>query len=174
MKAKPRQQHYLFAHHLLRSDFFRDPSGCISSLERQGLQYLLRLWDRAAMVDEATGMVEELVADGLDYEIRDLPDGTSISLISLPPAVGCGEAWMLALVFRPYLLHPAPVGQSIARYLTLERVVGEHEDVRTILAEWTADRQHVSLGSGPQPDVDELFLQVMKVLEEGRSRGITV
>lgn len=164
MNTKPRQQHYLFAHHLLRSAFFRDPSEAVRGLESQGTDWLLPLWERAASLNHS-GCLEEQPPEGLDYEIRDLPDGTMVALITLPPADALTEAYFVALVWKPYVLHPQPSGTIMSRYITLEYGVDlAYCSPRPVLAEWTTARTHLNLGTGPEPDLEQFWMAVLELL----------
>lgn len=172
MHIVPRHQHYLFAHHLLRSTFFRNPGLAFRSLEKRGIDYLVRLWERSAAGSSTEGP-EDISCQGLDYEIRDLPDGTMVALITLPPADALAEAHFIALVWRPYLRTPRPMGISLVRYLTLEVGLAAPEMTPVpLLAEWTLQRRHVTHESSGAADLEGFFNRVVDLLPEDAAEAL--
>jgi len=149
-----REQHYVFAHRLLRDRVFADPEG-FATIMRQphARDWLVRLWERAG--DEARDSDRRrLAADGLAVVIDD-----DRVVVTMPPPQAPAEAYAATLLRRG----------ARWRYFVLERLVG-HEDGRAVLCEWDADGTHrnymLTAGTFYQPpQLDELLSVVDQALE---------
>jgi hypothetical protein len=139
-KAGQRPQHYMFAHRVLPSLFFRDPALFLNIMSSpKALDMLRTQWDSLgkhfAPVEPSTG---------LDYETRTLEDNTTIIIVIMPPPCNVTEAYFTAAVYRP----PTAGEPALARYFTFEYgtniMTGENH---TVLGEWTADTTHRNYGS---------------------------
>jgi hypothetical protein len=145
------QQHYAFAHRMLPSIFLNEPAKFIGTLEQAGNDFLYYLWESLGNRLEASDLV---APEGLDCQLNQLDNDTTIALITLPPPQQITEAYFVATVYRP----------PMKRFITLE--YGSHGDgrQRTVLCEWTADI-HSNMGDGPEPTLEAFFEAVVNLIK---------
>ena len=149
----PRDHHYLFAHVLLRNQFFGSPTRVIEELSGAMRDaFLMYLWEEVGKVaDEVVspvghsgGAVRSLEVLGTDER-----DGWLWLVVQLPPAEQLGEAHWVVLLVKG--------GET--RYFTITRSV----DAETAtLAEYKGE-QRVSFGGGPV-DVDAQLERIASLL----------
>ncbi len=135
-----RPHHYMLAHRILPSIFFRDPTTFLTIMNHpKALGFLQMQWDTLA---KHVAVVEPYT--GLDYEIHKLEDDTTIILVTMPLPLNVTEAYFVAAVYRP----PTATEPALARYFTYEFganfIPGEAQ--RTVLGEWTAQIEHLNYG----------------------------
>jgi hypothetical protein len=156
--TRPRQQHYVFAHRLLRDLFLRDPAGFLGELNQDGDEFLQAAWMFVGI--KLTGEPDTASAQEVKHEARKLDDGSLVVLITMPRATRMPEAIFVAAVYRP-----ASEGrEEVARFVTLEfsRPPGTEVPI-TVLAEWQGER-HLNFGRGPAPTLNEFFASVVALL----------
>lgn len=158
--TRPRQQHYVFAHRLLRDLFLRDPSGFLAELKESGDEFLQAAWMFVGM--KLTGDPGVASAREVTHEVRKLEDGSLVVLITMPRATRMPEAIFVAAVYRP----AAEGREEVARFVTLEfsRPPGLEAPI-TVLAEWQGER-HLNFGQGPAPTLNDFFAAVTALLAE--------
>jgi hypothetical protein len=160
-----RAQHYLFAHRALPALFHARPAEFIATLQREGDTFLRFLWQR---VGKGLKESDRLAPEGLGYQVRE-SDGTTIALVALPTPLAATEAYYVALVQRAQTQNLV-VSENPARLYTLEYGIGPEGQPQTFLCEWTPNRVHVNLGSGPEP-TREAFLQTILKLIGGEAHA---
>jgi hypothetical protein len=138
VKAAPtplRDHHYRFAHRLLPRIFFAHTDILFQRLQNDPDAEIRRLWTMAAepLPDE-----KHLVADGLVVEYSRSVDGTSMVVVTMPPALAQPEAIFVAMVIR---------GQE-RRYITYERSehLLEQDKSVAVLCEWFSDGSRANYG----------------------------
>ena len=158
---KAREQHYLFAHRLLRDRVFADPEG-FERIMRQmhARDWLVRLWERA--YEETAAVVPSLGADGLRVTWYLVADAGCI-IITMPQAEVSPEAVAVAVL----------VTHGEWRYFPFERVGSD--DRRAVLCEWRADgsrrNHHLLAGeSSAFPDAQQCLAVLQEQLEDERRR----
>ncbi|MDX2111673.1 MAG: hypothetical protein SFY80_15685 [Verrucomicrobiota bacterium] len=132
----PRKQHYLFAHSLLPSLFYKGEDGFLGYLESNGATFLGELWNCTG--DDVPAQ-ERMPAEGIASERQLLPDGTELYFITLPEPQRVPEAYYLALVIK---------GER-REFLTLEmtyRMPDTAEPVAYFCA-WLPNASHVVYGA---------------------------
>lgn len=158
--TRPRQQHYVFAHRLLRDLFLRDPSGFLAELNQNGDEFLQAAWMFVGV--KLTGDPDAASAPEVKHEVRKLDDGSLVVLITMPRATRMPEAIFVAAVYRP----AAEGREEVARFVTLEfsRPPGMQTPI-TVLAEWQGER-HLNFGPGPAPTLNDFFAAIAALLAE--------
>jgi hypothetical protein len=146
-----RKQHYMFAHKLLPSILSNEPANFIGTLEKGGNDFLYYLWDRLGSYLKESDLVAR---EGLDCQINQLDDDTTIALVTLPPPQKLTEAYFVAAVYRP----------PMTRFITLEYADQTPERIRTFLCEWKGN-YHSNLGNGPEPTLGAFFETVVKLIK---------
>ncbi len=151
--AGPRDQHYLFAHRVVRDIFFKDPLSFLAFLASpEGPGKLRGLWDAIGEDCAKQSGTPALSADGLRVHTVRIA-GYPAAVIELPEPRGITEAHFVAAIL---LVDPAaerlPEKPS-ARYLTLEKGFHLEGGERTVLCEWAAEA-HLNYGDGPPAELD--------------------
>jgi hypothetical protein len=160
-----RAQHYLFAHRLLPSVFFQNPGQLIGALEQQGPALLTDMWNHTA---QFAPEAPPLPAEGLSVELRRIPAGWTVALVTLPRPCAMTEAHFTALAVKPTGERQVALPAEAARYVTLELSTSlEGDEPFTMLCEWTSDGTHANMGEGPPPDLEAFFQRVTELLAEG-------
>lgn len=152
--ASDREQHYIFAHRLLRDRVFADPEGfAVIMRQSHARDWLVRLWERA--YEETAAVVPSLDATGLDVAWNVLADRDCL-IITMPFTERSPEAVAVAIM--------ATHGEW--RYFPFERL-GSGDDARTVLCEWRADgsRCNHDLVAGRRTTLPNIH-QLLEVLEE--------
>ena len=124
----------------------------MARLQKEGLRFLEHCWQRTGEKVEP-GL--SLVADGLGYTLRELPQGWVVVVITLPPPQRIAEAYFVALLYQP------AAATSTTRVFTLEQGLSSplatDSTPTTILCEWANDSTHYNMGPTQATDV-ETFL----------------
>ena len=144
----------MFAHQILPALFFNTTEKFIPYLEKEEIKFLQTSWDK---LGAKLGKKDFLPSDGLKFEVNRFDNGTVIAIITLPSPHAITEAFFTAVVYRA----PTNDQELIARYFTLEYGYSSSDDnFRTVLCEWTPDKIHHNLGTGPEP-TSEAFLNII-------------
>lgn len=157
--ARPRAQHYYFAHQYLRDNALTASEATCMMLRGDGaVAYLRTLWMTLGLEFRESGddLIEGNTIDAFPFEFK---SGWAGAVIRFPLPDRQAEAYFAAACFKSSSDHgDAPLA---CRYFTLERGGREGE---TVLGEWHGD-MHVNLGDGPPPDADSFTLAVAQILE---------
>jgi len=156
-----RPHHYLFAHRLLPALFHQDAINFVARLQQDGLRFLELCWRRAG---ENLSQGNTLLADGLGYTLRELPQGWVAVVITLPPPQAITEAYFVALLVQPAAALPT------TRVFTLEQGLTSLADTvtatTTILCEWTKSSTHSHRGPILAPDVETFLAAITPLLRK--------
>jgi hypothetical protein len=171
---KPRAQHYVFAHVALPQVAFHDPIGTVGVLHsEQAEPFLERLWDDVANTCRKNGEAADLSFADLKFTTTRV-EGFPVVLVAMPRAQAVAEAILCAIVLHldADKLQNVPQDDwpdaADVSFFTLEMGVNvEDNTLRTVLCEWTKDRQHQNYGDGPPPDV-KIFLAAIQALLQMR------
>jgi len=145
-------QHYVFAHWVLPQVAHERGPWLLSVLAgHDGARLLGDLWQRAGA---EMPPAQQRSAAGLRHEMSSLPGGRVVAVIGLPPPSEATEAHMIA-IFAKLLDKTDPSYAKLGeiRVFTLDR--GEDDasgEAVTVLGEWTAERERLDLGAGPEID----------------------
>jgi hypothetical protein len=160
---RSREQHYLFAHRLLRDRLFADPEGFATVMRQaHARDWLIRLWGRA--YEETGADSPALDADGLDVTWHEGGDA-GCAIVTMPPTRETPEAVAVAVLAT----------QGEWRYFPFERVSAD--DCRAVLCEWRADgsRRNHELRAGERlvpPEAPQCLAVLQEQLQgEGRQGG---
>jgi len=170
-RRKPRTQHYIFAHKLVPSLFFRDPSGFVGALAQEGDALLRRLWVEAARL--ATTDASEASTDAIDLpdvpasEVMGLEGGARLVVLMLPEPIAALEAFFVGLLIPGAL----DTSGAIGSVYTLELSEDHHRKRGTMLCGWTAEGAHVNYAFCPPPALKEFAAAVGHVWAGQRASG---
>jgi len=155
----PRDHHYIFAHNLLPSLFFKNPLAFIEKSCEGGTDYAAQMWQRCGetFVNDRS---ERLSHEGVS--IRAIEDFPVIGCIYvLPKATNAAEAIMICALGAIKKTFFGRRKVRSPRYFTLEMGINAEGKPRTVLCEWQDDgnsRQHLNYGDGPAA-IPEEFLR---------------
>jgi hypothetical protein len=152
-----REHHYFFAHRMLPALFNNNPDEFVEYLRRDRTNVLRAMWTHAGSELEPN---ERVMALGLDGEIREIEDQTTIVLITLPEPEVSPEAYFVAAAYRAATV----TGEALVRYFTLERRQ-PGEDQRPFVCEWVGTGLHRIRGGLPSPDREAFFQAVCRLLK---------
>ena len=150
---QPRQHHYEFAHVVLRAIVFRAGSLLLDLAADGGLTALVHeSWQR---IGESLPEERRLPATGLRGDRFDTSE-LSAAVITLPRAEHIAEAHLVALVADP-------ADPSRLDFFTLEHSWTEDDAPATVIARWTRDARHLTLGDGPTPNPDDFLAAITRI-----------
>lgn len=162
-----KNQPYLFAFEAIPILFHGNPAQFIKLIEKDGLKFLQFWW----------GHVGDKLKDnlrtepkGLGFEMRTHADGRKIVLIRMPPPGAVPEAYFIGLVTpdeKKWRLFP---WQNKERVFTLEMVNDKEGNQVTRLSEWTPRNLQVTLGKGPEPEMDAFYKAISARITPKKSR----
>lgn len=160
--ARPRPQHYEFAHVALPTVAFDSGLRLLPLLLSDDRdRFLAKLWRHVhAVLVERASEAKEAPPEALPY--RPMPfapvrvGDRAAGVLTLPEPEGLVEAHAVCFVFDADADANAPPTEwdevASLRYFTLERGLDLEADAparRTVLCEWTPDRKHSNYGDGP-------------------------
>ena len=177
---RPRDHHYIFAHHVLRSVAMEQRLKVLAVLASpQADEFLRMLWQEAYTAAAASmQQVGQALPPRLEAEVLRVTTGTAANhptaIVTLPPPLGITEAYMVGIVAGGVSIeqpHEEWDESSELRYFTLERGVGDDLSAnRTVLCEWTGER-HANYGDGPPPDPASFAAAIERLLSAGSASG---
>lgn len=145
----PRQDHYWFAHRVVRDICKQNPSRFFMRMNEETRFILLNL-----MIDSTEDITGEpaknFLSEDLDVITRQIADCPSV-IITMPEPLAVTEAYMVAVVFTKE--EGDETQDESFRYFTLELSQSFDGDLRTVFCEWTDDA-HLNFGKGPLANVD--------------------
>ena len=157
--SEPRQDHYWFAHRVVRDacqqnpiQFFAGFSGIRSDNQYKLIQWMLDLTESLAGEP-----VTVLSFENLDVITDLIADCPSI-IITMPPPLAITEAYMIGVVLTGEAEEKTQ--DESFRYFTLELGQNADGNLRTVICEWT-DEAHLNFGDGPSVSVDA-FVQAIE------------
>ena len=173
---RARMQLYIFAHQLLPSQMFADPSAVLVPMvspegySDEGRAHLLRLWDAAGEGQSGKDLVS---SESLTYLMVVLghPNSTAF-LVTLPPPEKTTEAIFALMVFDAPGLCCNAVRHL--RYFVLEYYGQKDGITKTQLSEWTPKEggglKHVDHGKGVEADGRAFMAKVQEIIEASGSQ----
>jgi hypothetical protein len=153
-----RTQRQVFTNQVLPDLFHTAPDKFLFYLERDGIKVIHFYWNESAK-NLPRSAVEP--AYGLSYEIRKPNPRATVALIALPKPQNPGEAYFIALCYRPYRVMPFGWLNDTTKILVLERTQAENEGAAPLLVEWSRRRGREELTPGPQPDLENFYQAVL-------------
>jgi hypothetical protein len=159
-------QHYLFSYRALPALFHSQTQDFFKYLKKDRTKFLLFWWEHVIHAHYLHDKSMHVAPDGLNFEIRTYKDGREIALIILPTPKASSEAYFLGLVPPPLKKNFFP-WKNLARVFSLELRVGKSGSRDTLLGEWTPRGNHVVIGDGPKPDIDDFFKVVCEQIAKG-------
>jgi hypothetical protein len=171
-RNKPRDQHYAFAHVVLRQLAFEDPVGCIGVLHSPEKDKMLAsLWDKIGEQCRAGGAADGVV-EGPPPSVRPAPVGRfPSSIVTMPEALDPTEAHFIAIVLHVDVAAlragDEPPERPELSYFTLEKGVSLTGQSRTVLCGWNAEGSHLNFGDGPPAEFDAFVAAVAEHVTGG-------
>jgi hypothetical protein len=160
--AKKDSQHYTFAYKAIPILFHNQSKEFLTHLEKDGLNFLNFYWDYVATETDDEG---KSTSDGLAYEIRNIENGKSMVLITLPHPRKPPEAYFLALI-------TPPPKRSFLPWQNQTRVIGlESRHEGTHLCDLTPRAIRVDQGIGPRPVLGDFYQAVNKLINKKNKFG---
>ncbi len=160
-------QHEMFAYEVIPLLFHNETRDFFGYLQRDGTKFLKFWWDRAGVnLDESLRSSSE----GMDFEVRTLPDERKVVLLTLPAPKKAPEAYFLIMVDRP-LKRSIFSWQNLGRVFALSRSVDEHGTPNTKIAELTKTARYVEVKKGPQPSLNQFYKAVCEMLEDKKKKA---
>lgn len=148
-------QSQAFVNDALPELFHRNPVTFVRLLERDGTRLLRFYWDEAGKRVSPAGLRDPF---GLNYLTHHPNQRTTIYLITLPEPELFGEAYFVALVYRPYRV--LILSSDVSSVYSLERIPSEKSGEDTLLVEWTKRLHRVEIRKGIPPE-KAAFLQAV-------------
>ena len=153
-----RTQRQVFTSQVMPDLFHTAPDQFLFYLERDGIKLIHFYWNEAAKNLPRNAAVP---AYGLSYEIRKPNPRATVALIGLPQPQISGDAYFIALCYRPYRVMPFGWLNDTTKVLVLERTQAEDEEGIPLLVEWSRRHGREQLGSGPLPDLEDFYQAVL-------------
>ena len=173
-RERPRDQHYVFAHYVLRDLAFKHPLGCVGYLHSPDKEKMLAsLWQEVGENCKASGSGDDGYVGGPPPTVRHAAIGSFPSaIVVMPEPQGPTEAYFVAIVLHVDVAaiqrgEDAPQQPQLS-YYTLEKGVTLGGESRTVLCGWNAGGAHLNYGDGPPADFDAF---VAAVTEHVAGRG---
>jgi hypothetical protein len=159
-------QHEQYSYEIIPLLFHNETRDFFGYLQRDGVKFLKFWWDRAGVnLDESL----RSTSDGIDFEIRQIPDGREAVLLTLPTPKKSPEAYYLIMVDRP-AKHSIFSWRNLGRVFALSRSVDEHGTPNTKIAELTKTARYVEVKKGPQPSLNLFYKSVCEMLEDKKKK----
>ena len=150
-------QSYRFAFEAINTIFQRTPADFDMYLERDGIKFIKFWWDKVGL-DVPEDQRSE--AKGLAFTHRNLEDGRTITLITLPKPTTEPEAYFLALIPKPLKHNYFFTWKNNTRLISLEYKLDEDGSPTTQLGEWTYRFNHFKIEGTCPPDLESFFKTV--------------
>ncbi|MEJ5314719.1 MULTISPECIES: hypothetical protein [Anaerolinea] len=154
-------QSQAFVNEALPELFHRNPDTFVRLLERDGTRLLRFYWDEAGKRVGSTGLRDSF---GLNYLTYQPNRRTTIYLITLPEPKSFGEAYFVALVYRPYRV--LILSSDVSGVYSLERIPSEKGGEDTLLVEWTKRLHRIEIRKGVLPEKGAFLQAVWNELGE--------
>ena len=156
-------QRQAFTNQVIPDLFHTAPDQFLFYLERDGIKVIHFYWNEFA---KNLPRSVATPAYGLSYEIRKPNPRATVALIGLPQPQNPGEAYFIALCYRPYRVMPFGWLNDTTKVLALERTHTENEESAPLLVEWSRRHGREELGSGPQPDLEDFYQAVLEQIAD--------
>lgn len=148
----------LFVSEVLAVIFHRTPEQFLALLARDGNKFLTFYWDEVA---KKLPDAEKTSSFGINYDIRKPSKRVWVVLIRLPVPRLAGEAYVVALVFRPDRITPFLMIKDITGMAALEKSDQGNEPQGTLMVEWTRHLLREVIGPGLEPKMEPFYQSVL-------------
>ncbi len=152
-------QQNIFVDEVLPALFHRTPEEFLRFIIRDGNKFLRFYWDQAGKDPKLTQQESSL---GLNYDLRQPEAHTSVVLVLLPKPRVEGEAYFVALIYRPLRRTPILGISDTTKVLVLEMGA---EPGATRLREWTHKLVPELLPWSIEPKVEKFYRAVCTEIE---------
>ena len=143
--------------------FHNSPQQFMQLLGRDGTKFLRFYWDEAGKkIDGA----EKVNPFGLNFDIRRPRRSVTIAMITLPKPSKEGEAYYVALIFRPYRITNFFGISDTTKMLVLESASDSQGNERPQFVEWTRKLKREALGVMSVIDREEFYAKVLEEIKE--------
>jgi hypothetical protein len=160
MSVKPvRTQQMIYESEVLPSLFHLSPVQFIQFLERDGTRFLQFYWVEAG---KNIPLSEHTTSYGLNFEIRQPSRYKTVILVTLPQPQVSGEAYFIALVYRPTRVIPFSFISDTTKVISLKKTIGGG----TILIEWDRKLHRELLGPGPEAILNDFYKAVQPFIKD--------
>lgn len=140
-------QSHIFSYEALPDLFHHDPHGFMAYLRRDRLNFLRFWWN---YVGENAGQKNPASSEGLDFSIRELENGATLTIIKMPEPVTVKGAFFVAM-FLPKSKGGLFLRKDLTRIFTLENTPSADGTSPTTVGEITPRLKHLALSKGPEP-----------------------
>jgi hypothetical protein len=159
--AEIKSQHIVFSYEALPELFHNDSRGFLTYLRRDKLNFLRFWWN---FVGKNVGEKNQVSSEGLDFTIRELENGVTLTIITLPTPTKPKEAYYLALVL-PKAKAGLFIKKDFTRIFTLERKANADGTSRMVIGEITPRLKHVEFTQGPDPSLEAFNQAVIEIIK---------
>jgi len=137
--------------------FHNQTQDFIDFLNRDGMNFLQFWWDK---IGEKFDESERMESKGLAYDIKELENGATIVLLTLPSQAK-PEVYFMAL-FQPKQKKTFLKWENFARVFCLVHDINQDRDTGPMLIEVTPRGKRVPIGPGPVPSLNAFYTAVRK------------
>jgi hypothetical protein len=141
--------------------FHASPEQFLFLLGRDGTKFLRFYWNE---VGKKLNLQQLLPPFGMNFDIRKPHAGLSLALITLPKPQHEGEAYYIALIYRPSRRTLIFGLSDTTKVIGLEHWLDETGNERTVMAEYTRRLQREPIKSGLQPSLESFYKAILELL----------
>jgi hypothetical protein len=152
-------QQMIYESEVLPSLFHLSPVQFNEFLGRDGNKFLQFYWAEAG---KNIPQSEHKTSYGLNFEIRQPARYKTVILVTLPQPQVSGEAYFIALVYRPTRVIPFSFISDTTKVISLKKTLG----AGTILIEWDRKLHREPLGPGPEARLDDFYKAVLPFIKD--------
>jgi hypothetical protein len=156
-------QQMVYETEVLPSLFHDSPEIFIKLLQLDGTKFLQFYWAEAG---KKIPLPEHTTSFGLQYEIRQPTRYKTVILISLPKPQVEGEAYYVALIYRPLRVTTFGFVSDKTKVIALKKDDAAENETGTLLVEWDRKLHQELLGSGPGANLNDFYTAVMNLIKE--------
>jgi len=159
-----RCDHYTFSHVVLRDAVFENPPHVVAQLAAGSGDFIATLWEQVLSICQHFQQPATVNPD--DILVHKIPVGTfPCTLIEMPTPQFETEAFFIALVLTLDMADQSwKDGSRVVRFLTLEFVKGDEQELVTVMGEWTSPERYISHGPGPYPNVAGFVAKIAELV----------
>jgi hypothetical protein len=151
-----------FANQALPDLFHHTPAEFMFLLERDGTKFLRFYWDQ---VGKKLAQEQQISPFGLNFEIRQPLRSGKIALITLPKPHLEGEAYIEALIFRPYRVTTFLRVSDTTKVIALEYDFDSLGNERPLVVEWDKKLHREPLRSISEVSIEDFFTAVLEEIK---------
>lgn len=151
-----------FAEHAIASMFHASPEQFLKLIDKEGNLFLRFYWSEAA---KKLGIQGANPPFGLNYQIREPNQTIKVIMINLPEPTVDGEAYFIALVYRPMRVMMFSLLQDKTAVFLLEKVT-PNQTAGTMISRIDHRFNREELESGGMLSKDEFYERVLEILKK--------